>query len=312
MLAALRLLWATDRSDRQRSVVEGAQHTPELSDSESRIDLHLHSNRSDGQLDPAAVMAAAGKAGLKAVALTDHDTVAGLGEARRAADAAGLSFVPGIEFSCYDQRGSTHLLGYFIDPDDPALASELEAAREGRLQRAGEMVERLRGLGVEISLDEVVAQASAQGAIARPHVARALVAGGWVRHYGEAFERFIAAGGPAYVPTRRIDPAEGIRRIHAAGGLAVLAHGGKTHGKRAIRELAQHGLDGLETLHPDHGLVEVRKLRGLARELELLETGGSDWHGHAEGRRVGLGSLPVPIEWYLRLRDAAERARPRA
>lgn len=275
------------------------------SDAESRVDLHLHSDRSDGRLAPAEVVAAAKESGLAAVALTDHDTLAGLGEAASAARELALGFVPGVELSCYDDRGSTHLLGYFVDPSHAGLVEYLEGARQKRLRRAAEMVEKLNRLGMDVTLEAVISQASADGLIARPHVARALVEGGWVATHVEAFDRFLAAGQPAYVPTWRITPADGISRIHAAAGLAVLAHGGKTHGDAAIRQLVANGLDGLEILHPEHGLFEVRRLRRLAAELGLLETGGSDWHGPHDGRRGQLASQPVPYEWYLRLKDAA-------
>lgn len=282
---------------------------------ERRIDLHLHSVRSDGRSEPAEVVAAAKAAGLAAVALTDHDTVAGIAEAEAAAAALELPFVPGLELSAYDvEQGSTHLLGYFVDPEHAALLGFLEEVRQSRLERAAAMVEKLNELGLSVSLDAVMAEASPDGLVARPHVARALVDGGWVASYGEAFSRFIAAGRPAYVPTRRVDPEEGIRWIHEAGGLAVLAHGGKTHGAEVIRRLAEAGLDGLETLHPEHGPVEVRKLRRLAAELGLLETGGSDWHGARDDRRGQLASQAVPYEWYERLKAAAagsERERSR-
>lgn len=275
-------------------------------DVDRRVDLHLHSLRSDGRLEPAEVVAWAQEAGLAAIALTDHDTVAGIEEAEEAAAALGMPFVPGLELSAYEaDRGSTHLLGYFIDPGHSPLLGFLEEVRQSRVERAAEMVEKLNELGLSVSLEEVMAEASPDGLIARPHVARALVGGGWVGSYGEAFSRFIAAGRPAYVPTQRVEPEEGIGWIHDAGGLAVLAHGGKTHDAETIRRLAEAGLDGVETLHPEHGTVEVRKLRRLAAELGLLETGGSDWHGPLDNRRGQLATQPVPFKWYERLRDAA-------
>ena len=275
------------------------------SDVEDRIDLHLHSTRSDGRVEPAEVMAAAKEKGLKAVALTDHDTVTGIEEAMAAAEALDLEFVPGIEFSCYDDAGSTHLLGYYFDPTYGELVEYLDGARKKRIERAVRMIEKLDRLGIRITLEAVMEQAAADGLIARPHVARALLEQGHVKSFREAFDRLLAAGQPAYVPTWRISPAEGIRRIHDAGGLAVLAHGGKSHSDEAIDHLAKEGLDGLECLHPEHGPVEVRRLRRLAAEYGLLETGGSDWHGSHDGRRGQLSSQPVPYEWYLRLRDAA-------
>ncbi len=271
-----------------------------------RIDLHMHSTCSDGLADPAIGMETAKEKGLAAVALTDHDTLAGLPEAAARAAELDLSFVPGIEFSAYDDSGSTHILGFFVNGDDRALSEHLESALESRQRRAEKIVSKLNEVGLEVTMDDVRAQASEGGLIARPHVARALVAGGWVRSYGESFGRFLAAGQPAYVPTRRIAPAEAIRLIHGAGGLAILAHAGKTHSVTTIRELVEAGLDGLEVLHPDHGPYEVQRLRMLADELGLLETGGSDWHGPHDSRRGQLASQPVPYEWYERLRDAAE------
>ena len=275
------------------------------SDRRSVVDLHLHSNRSDGWVAPAAVVANAKEAGLEVIALTDHDTVSGIEEADRAARELELELIPGIELSTYDGAGSTHLLGYYVDPENPDLLEYLEGARARRWQRAQEIVEKLNGLGLGVTFEDVVEQASGTSLIARPHIARALVAGGWVGHYAEAFARFIAAGRPAYVPTRHTAPADGIRRIQAAGGLAFLAHGGKSHGEAAISELIDAGLDGLEIFHPDHGPEEVGKLQRLAAEGDLLESGGSDWHGPRESRRGQLASQPVPYEWYLRLQEAA-------
>lgn len=272
---------------------------------DARVDLHVHSTASDGRAEPAAAMVAAKERGLAAVALTDHDTLAGIAEAEQRALALDLPFVAGIEFSCYDDLGSTHLLGYFVDPSHRELSDYLDYARQSRVERAAEMVEKLERLGVKISVEDVEAQASASGLIARPHVARVLVQHGWVKSYTEAFDRYLADGQPAFVPTWRIAPAEGIGRIHQAGGLAVLAHGGKTHSDEVIRRLVDAGLDGLEVLHPDHGLAEVKRMRGLAADFGLLETGGSDWHGPHDRRRGQLASQPVPFEWYARLREAA-------
>ncbi|HSG80925.1 MAG TPA: PHP domain-containing protein [Gemmatimonadota bacterium] len=276
---------------------------PENSD--PRVDLHVHSTCSDGLADPAAGVEAAKECGLAAMALTDHDTLAGIEEAAARAVELELPFVPGLEFSAYDDAGSTHILAYYVDPEDRELVEHLSSALESRERRAAKMVEALNRLGMDVTMDEVRTHASEGGLIARPHVARALLDGGWVRSYNEAFSRFLAAGQPAYVPTRRIAPPAAIELIHGAGGLAVLAHGGRTHSEAAIRGLVDAGLDGLEVLHPDHGPYEVQRLRKLADELGLLETGGSDWHGPHDSRRGQLASMPVPYEWYERLREAA-------
>jgi len=274
-----------------------------------KVDLHVHSDRSDGRSPPADVVATAKEKGLEVVALTDHDTIAGLAEAAAAAEILGVVLVPGIEFSCYDDSGSTHLLGYFIDPSLPGLPEYLEEVRDKRVSRAAAMVDKLNRLGVGVTLEDVIEQASPEGLIARPHVARAMVDGGWVRSYVEAFNRFLAAGQPAYMPTWRIMPKDGIRWIQGAKGLAVLAHGGKTHSDATIHQLVQDGLDGLEILHPEHGASEIERLRRVAAEHGLVETGGSDWHGPHDGRRGQLASQPVPYEWYLRLKEAAGEAK---
>lgn len=276
---------------------------------EGRVDLHLHSTASDGRLRPRAVMRAAADAGLAAVALTDHDTLAGIDEAREAALALEIEFVPGIELSTYrEEEGTAHLLGYFVRGDDPALARHLERARSRRRDRAREIVGRLNTIGVPVTVEEVFAQTSSEGLISRAHIARALVEGGHVRSHGEAFGRYIGADGPAYVPTLRLNPEAGIRLLHGAGGLAVLAHPGEEWSEERIRAFAEAGLDGLEVLHPDHDRRTVVRLRRLAASLDLLETGGSDWHGPRHGSGRSLATQPVPYGWYARLRDAAEGA----
>lgn len=247
-------------------------------------------------------------AGVAAFALTDHDTVDGLAGARAAATAAGLEFVPGIEVSAHDERrGSVHVLGYFIEGEDAKLLTLLNGFRERRVERAREIVERLNGLGVALTYEQVSAHARG-GLIARPHVARALLEGGWVRNFDEAFGRYIADGRPAYVPTRYATPQEAIAAIHAAGGLAVLAHPGKRADDEWIHELHELGLDGLEVLHPEHGPREAQRFRRLARRLHLLATGGSDWHGPREQAHGGLGSQAVPYEYYEALKARAARS----
>lgn len=272
---------------------------------EDRVDLHLHSTASDGQLSPAAVMRAAREAGLRAAALTDHDTLAGLGEARQAAESLGLEFVPGIELSTYEEAaGSIHLLGYYVREADPALAAQLEDALTGRGERAREIVARLNDLGVGVTVGEVFAQGSPAGLVTRAHIARALVDGGWISSYRAAFDRYLGSDGPAYVPVQRLEPAQGIALIQGAGGLAVLAHPGAAFDEDEIGRLAESGLDGLEVLHPDHDRGTARRLRELAARLGLLETGGSDWHGPRGGVRA-LATQPVPYEWCRRMREEA-------
>lgn len=272
---------------------------------EERADLHLHSTASDGRLTPPAVMRAAREAGLRAAALTDHDTLAGVAEARAAAESLGLEFVPGIELSTYEEdAGSTHILGYYLSETDPTLAAQLEEALMRRGERAREIVERLNDLGVGVTVAEIFALGSPAGLVTRAHIARALVDGGWISSYRAAFDRYLGADGPAYVPIRRLQPAQGIALIHGAGGVAVLAHPGAAFDEAWIGKLVESGLDGIEVLHPDHDRATVRRIRRLADRLGLLETGGSDWHGPNGGVRR-LATQPVPYEWCRRMREEA-------
>lgn len=274
------------------------------------VDLHSHSTASDGSRAPADVMAAAHAAGLAAVALTDHDTVGGIAEARTAADALGIRLVPGVELSAVEADVETHLLGLHLSRPE-AIAAGLAALRDMRRQRAIRIVERLNELGVRIAFRSVQDQAG-DGAIGRPHVARAMVEEGWATDLRDAFERYLGNGRPAFVPKDRLSMTDAIAMIHRAGGIAVLAHPGHTGTRARLETLAAQGLDGVEVLHPSHGADDVARLRTLAEFLGLVPSGGSDWHGADDGPRT-LGSMRVPAEWLdqqdARVAERAQRAR---
>jgi predicted metal-dependent phosphoesterase TrpH len=256
-----------------------------------RIDLHSHSTASDGTDPPAEVMCRARAAGLDVIALTDHDTLAGHGEAR-AALPPGLSLVPGLELSGRLDGRSVHLLGYHADPAHPGLAAELLAITTDRLRRGRDMVARLRELGVGISWEQVAALAG-DGVVGRPHIARAMVAAGAIAVPAEAFTpEWIGAGGRAYVGRYAPDPERAVRLIRAAGGVSVLAHPaaptrGWTIPDEAVARLAQAGLGGLEVSHPDHDHAQRLRLASLAATLGLAASGGSDDHGSLTGHRLG-------------------------
>jgi len=286
-----------------------------------RVDLHVHSNASDGTDPPAEVMRRAAGAGLDAVALTDHDTVAGHAPARRALDrlvldhrvpAGALTLVPGIELSCRldgpgrgvpggsSPRGqySVHLLAYLFDPDDPELAAETRRIRDDRVLRARAMVDRLADLGVPITWDDVAAIAGA-AVVGRPHIARAMAASGAIASPAEAFTPdWIADGGRAYVDRYALDPIRAIGLIRVAGGVAVLAHPRADRQLRVsdeqIASLAAAGLAGLEVFHPDQPASEQARLLGLTRDLRLVATGGSDDHGSLTGHRIGSHTTDSP------------------
>jgi 3',5'-nucleoside bisphosphate phosphatase len=256
-----------------------------------RIDLHSHSAASDGTDPPAEVVARARAAGLDVLALTDHDTLAGLAEAR-AALPPGLTLISGMELSARLDGHSVHLLSYLPAGMSPELAAETGAIREDRLRRGQAMVARLRELGVDISWDQVAALA-AGGSVGRPHIARAMVAAGAISEPREAFTPdWIGSGGRAYVSRYGLDPARAIGLVRDSAGAVVLAHpGALSRGWRipdpAIAGLAAAGLAGLEVDHPDHDAAERARLRGLAAGLGLLTTGGSDDHGSLTGHRLG-------------------------
>jgi 3',5'-nucleoside bisphosphate phosphatase len=256
-----------------------------------RIDLHTHSTASDGTDPPARVMHRARDAGLDVVALTDHDTVAGHGEAGRALP-PGLTLLTGLELSCRVDGRSVHMLGYAVDPGNTELAAGCAALTEARLGRARGMVEALRELGVGITWAQVEALASG-GVVGRPHIARAMTAAGAIDRPDQAFTReWIGAGGRAYVSRYALDPVAAIRLIRAAGGAAVLAHpGAVSRGEQlsdqAIAGLAAAGMAGLEVAHPDHDHAERKRLGALAAALDLVPTGGSDDHGSLTGYRIG-------------------------
>ncbi|MES9538292.1 MULTISPECIES: PHP domain-containing protein [unclassified Actinomadura] len=256
-----------------------------------RIDLHCHSDASDGTRRPAEVVRRARGNGVDVVALTDHDTVAGWDEAA-ASLPDGLALVPGIELSCKEGGRSLHMLGYLFDPGEPELAAELARIRDDRVIRARAMVERLRELGAGVTWDMVRALASGE-AVGRPHIARAMVEAGVIETADEAFtSRWIAQGGRVYVDRYALDPERAIELVRAAGGVCVLAHPrarrrGYVFEDEVIERLAAAGLAGVETDHPDHAPEDRARLRGLAAALGLAATGSSDDHGAFTGDRIG-------------------------
>jgi predicted metal-dependent phosphoesterase TrpH len=254
-----------------------------------RADLHVHSTASDGTDPPAEVMRRAARAGLDVVALTDHDTVAGHAEAHAAAGPVAL--LPGMELSCRLDGRSLHMLAYLFDADQPELAAELTRIRDDRVLRARAMVDKLAGLGVDVSWGQVAAIAG-QAVVGRPHIARAMADSGAIASPREAFTRdWIADGGRAYVGRYALDPVRAIDLVRAAGGVTVLAHpraGRDTWvTNEQITRLAATGLAGLEVFHPDQSEAERARLIAVAHDLALVPTGGSDDHGSLTDYRLG-------------------------
>lgn len=257
------------------------------------LDLHIHSNFSDGRLDVAAIVSMAAAAGLSGIALTDHDTVDGLLPARISAEQAGLRFVPGIELNTDWEDEEVHILGYFIDPLNEYLLSRLDELRQKRRLRARRIVEKLGRLGLPLDFDRVQELAGG-GLIGRPHVARAMVEQGYASQESEAFQRFIGRGQPAFVPRYNFTPQEALELISSSGGLAFLAHPGKINDKSVIYRLIADGITGLEVYYPEHDEGDIRFLLGLADRYHLLISGGSDFHGPGSGEKretLGLSGI---------------------
>ncbi|HEY9370815.1 PHP domain-containing protein [Streptomyces sp.] len=256
-----------------------------------RIDLHTHSTASDGTDTPAELVRNAAAAGLDVVALTDHDTTRGYAEAV-AALPEGLTLVTGAELSCRVDGVGLHMLAYLFDPEEPELARERELVRDDRVPRAQAMVGKLQELGVPVTWEQV-ARIAGDGSVGRPHVAEALVELGVVPDVSGAFTPdWLADGGRAYVGKHELDPFDAIRLVKAAGGVTVFAHPlavkrGEVVPEAAIARLAAAGLDGIEVDHMDHDEPTRARLRGLSKELGLLATGSSDYHGARKTCRLG-------------------------
>ena len=278
----------------------------------ARIDLHLHTRYSDGSLTPAEVVALAHQAGVTAMAITDHDIVDGIPHAMEAATKLDIEVVPGVELSSRLNGQELHVLGYFFEWQDPTFQDHLAQQRLSRQVRNPQAIERLNALGLELSEDEVRAKAGSES-IGRPHIAQVLVEKGYVRDTREAFDRYLGEGAAAYVPRSLADTRDVITWIRHAGGVPVLAHPTWTRCEgaplyRLCACLKEAGLLGLEVFYSTHNRKQTSRYLELAKRLDLLVTGGSDFHGAANpaiqvGR--GKGNLKVPAALLDPLRRAA-------
>lgn len=260
------------------------------------IDLHLHTTASDGRLAPAALVSLAAAAGLRTISVTDHDTTAGLAEARAAAEAAGIRLVTGIEITAVEEGRDVHVLGYFFDAESDRLRSFLETQRADRVRRVGEIGERLRSLGLGVQPQPLVERARQHPgrSIGRPQVADALVTAGYATDRRDAFERLLGAGRPAFVPRRGPTVAGVIEIVAAAGGIASLAHPGLTDIDHGLARSADSGLAAIEARHSDHDAAMEARYRRMAFDLGLAVSGGSDFHADPSQHIAGLGFVTLP------------------
>jgi predicted metal-dependent phosphoesterase TrpH len=268
----------------------------------SRVDLHSHSTASDGGLSPEELVARAASLGIEVLSITDHDTTEGLPAAQAEAQRRGITLVPGVEISTVSDDEEIHLLGYFVDPEDPDLQTLLTRTREARRERAQQMLARLADLGLPIEWDRVLEVAGGGGSIGRPHVAATLLEAGHVHSWDEAFDLWIGRDCPAYVERYKLSPEDAIQLLRGSGGLAVLAHPYiyNRYGERKMSldlnrwlpRLSEAGLTGIEVYYPNYPRRASRELLALAIQHGLLVSGGSDFHGGMLGS--GLGGVAVP------------------
>lgn len=272
------------------------------------VDLHIHTNHSDGSDSPRRVVERAAELGLSAIAITDHDTVGGLEEGARAAEQVALEFLPGVELSAHFRDTELHVLGYGIRADCSPLCDVLLELEEGRAVRADRIVRRLNELAIPVERAKVAARAEG-GIVGRMHIAQEIRALGFSETVQGAFDKYIGKGRPAFVRKQAITCDQAIDLIHEACGLAVLAHPGFAATRNVLSALLRLPFDGIEVYHSQHSPGQVTQFQQLAKEHDLLVTGGSDCHGHAK-TDPDMGTVQVPYERYVRLKEALQNPKP--
>jgi len=272
-----------------------------------KADLHTHTTASDGKHVPADLVRLAREAGLAAVAVTDHDTVAGVQEAMEAGRRMGVDVLAGVEISTLYEGVEVHVLGYAMDVEEPVFLRRLQELRNIRDLRNRMIVERLQQLGIDIQIDEVYAKRQKDGNVGRPHIAAVLVEKGVVASVEEAFAEYLGSGKKAYVVPPRISPLEAMELIQEAGGVVVLAHPGLYKKDELLQKMIAKGLDGVEVYHSDHTADEENRYRRIVEEHGLLMTAGSDFHGVRDGKAFHgpIGCKCVDLSVVERIRDLA-------
>ena len=263
----------------------------------SRVDLHIHSNASDGKYSPDVIVRMAAELDLRYIALTDHDSVEGIPTAVKAAQAfPALTFIPGVEISTDAPDGEVHILGYFIDFNAPEMKESLKKFQNNRLGRAREMIDKLAKFGVIIDWERVK-QLAGDASVGRPHIARAMLEKGYINSFEDAFQKYIGHGGPAYVERDKLAPEEAVGLILRSHGLPVLAHPFTVNNPKAlVKKLKPAGLIGLEAYYKDVSREDMQNMLKLAEEQELIATGGTDYHGMGENSEVPMGGVNVPLK----------------
>jgi len=281
------------------------------------IDLHIHTTESDGSLTPSQVVHYAKEKGLKAIAITDHDTINGNEEAIKEGISEGVEVIPGVEISVDYSPGTMHMLGYFITTEDPILNEKLTLLQDSRADRNPRIIEKLNKLGLSLTYDEVV-QVSGGGQVGRPHMAQVLMEKGYIKSIKEAFDKYLGKGAPAYLDKFRLGAEEAIAMITNAGGIPVLAHPSTLYCKSSdeldalLKKLVNQGLQGLEVYYSEHDERKTSSYKLLAKRYILAITGGSDFHGkNIKGIDLGTGrgKLKIPYTVLENLKTIREEKR---
>lgn len=266
-----------------------------MSKSKFEVDLHCHTTASDGLLKPSEIVERAYNKGLKAIGITDHDTIDGWQDAENSADRLPIQIIKGIEINTDWQQREIHILGYLMDQNSFSFNSRIKDLQQKRILRVKEILNKLELLSIDITFDEVRGYAKGNS-IGRPHVAQAIIDRGYVGDFREAFDRYLRVGAPAYVPRYKLTPAEAIGMIREANGVAVLAHPGVQKIEKEIKGWVEHGLQGIEVYHPDHSLEDSARYHIMTQKLGLISTGGSDFHGKRIKSGIDIGDWGVDLE----------------
>ncbi len=263
-----------------------------------KFDLHIHTNYSDGLFDPIQVIKLARERGLDGIAITDHDTISGIEEAKNYIESnykGNFSLVPGIEFGCIDEGEEIHILAYFIDYKNPELLDLIAKLKLSRINRSKKIIQKLNELGIPISFDEVLKETK-DNLIGRPHIARALIKKGYSKDIANAFDKYIGVGKPAYVDRFKLGLREVIGLVNNIGGISVLAHPGLLKDKTKIQKCIELGIDGIECIHSDHSYEETKHFKKICIDNNLKITGGSDCHGQYQEGDLLLGNYYLELE----------------
>lgn len=270
-----------------------------------KADLHIHTTYSDGILTPTEVLEWSSKKNLTDIAVTDHDTTEGVEEAIKASGPLNINVIPGMELSCVEQGQEVHILGYYLDYKSTILKDFTKTLKQARIDRNIKIVEKLNKMDIDITIEDVE-EISQEGNMGRPHIAKALIKKGIVDTVDGAFKIYLSKGKPAYVERYKVTAREGIDFIHSLGGVAVIAHPGLVHSQKVVNYVLRQGIDGIEAVHCNHTDEQIKYFSDKAKELDLIQTAGSDCHGYLDNGVPKLGEFFTNVDVAKLLKEKAD------